>query len=87
MMADQLEGDLLMIQGPTSASLAYDNKKKTGREKFLEEMDQVIPWEELLKIIRKHYAKKGNGRQPMHLERMLRIYYIRENSRHRCPAV
>jgi hypothetical protein len=28
------------------ASLAYDNKKKkTRREKFLDEMDKVIPWE------------------------------------------
>ncbi len=35
------------------ASLAYENKKKkTRREKFLEEMDQVIPWGELLQIIR-----------------------------------
>jgi len=68
-----------MIQGPTFASLAYDNKKKqTRREKFLEEMDRVIPWEELLKIIRKHYPKKGNGRQPMPLERMLRIYFMQQ---------
>jgi len=68
-----------MIQGPTFASLAYDNKKKqTRREKFLEEMDRVIPWEELLKIVRKHYPKKGNGRQPMPLERMLRIYFMQQ---------
>jgi len=61
------------------ASLVYDNKKKkTRREKFLEEMDQVIPWEGLLKITRKHYPKKGNGRQPMPLERMLRIYFLQQ---------
>jgi len=37
------------------ASLAYDNKKKkTRREKFLEEMDQVIPWEELLTAVKKY---------------------------------
>jgi len=34
------------------ASLAYDNKKKkTRREKFLQEMDEVIPWKDLLQII------------------------------------
>ncbi|MBT4511743.1 MAG: hypothetical protein HOC20_06000, partial [Chloroflexi bacterium] len=45
-----------MINGPSFASLAYDNKKKrTRREKFLTEMDQVIPWADLLKITRKHY--------------------------------
>ena len=63
----------------TFASLAYDSKKKrTRREKFLEEMDRVIPWDELLKIVRKRYPKKGNGRQPMPVERMLRIYFLQQ---------
>jgi IS5 family transposase len=61
------------------ASLAYENKKKkTRREKFLEEMDQVIPWKELLPEIQKHYPKAGNGRQPLPLERMLRIYFMQQ---------
>ena len=61
------------------ASLAYENKKKkTRREKFLEEMEQAIPWGELLDIVRKHYPKAGNGRQPMPLERMLRIYFMQQ---------
>jgi len=68
-----------MNNSPTFASLAYDNKKKkTRRERFLAEMDQVIPWAELLKIARKRYPKKGNGRQPMPLERMLRIYFMQQ---------
>ena len=59
------------------ASLAYENKKKrTRREKFLQEMDQVIPWEELLQIIKQYYPRAGNGRQPMPLGRMLRIYFM-----------
>ena len=61
------------------ASLAYENKKKkTRREKFLEEMNQVIPWSELVEVIRNHYPKAGNGRQPMPLERMLRIYFMQQ---------
>src|SRR4030065_674118 len=61
------------------ASLAYENKKKqTRREKFLEEMDKVIPWAELLRLIKGHYPKAGNGRQPMPLERMLRIYFMQQ---------
>ena len=68
-----------MEKSVSFASLAYDNKKKkTRREKFLEEMDRVIPWGELLKITRKRYPKKGNGRQPMPLERMLRIYFLQQ---------
>ncbi len=63
----------------TFASLAYDSKKKTTRrERFLGEMDSVIPWEELLKIVRRKYPKKGNGRQPMPVERMLRIYFLQQ---------
>lgn len=63
----------------TFASLAYDSKKKkTRREKFLEEMDRVLPWERLLKIVRHNYPKKGNGRQPMPVERMLRIYFMQQ---------
>ena len=68
-----------MMNRPTFASLAYENKKKrTRREKFLEEMDRVIPWDELLKIVRHRYPKKGNGRQPMPVERMLRIYFLQQ---------
>ena len=61
------------------ATLAYDNKKKkTRREKFLEEMERIVPWGELVKVIKKHYPKAGNGRQPMPLERMLRIYFMQQ---------
>lgn len=67
------------MNGPSFASLAYDTKKKkTKREKFLEEMDRVIPWVDLLKIVRHRYPKKGNGRQPMPVERMLRIYFLQQ---------
>jgi IS5 family transposase len=63
----------------TFASLAYDNKKKkTRRENFLQEMDKVIPWKDLLQIIERYYPKAGNGRQPMPLERMLRIYFMQQ---------
>ncbi len=63
----------------TFASLVYENKKKlTRREKFLKEMDKVIPWEELLHIIKRYYPKAGNGRQPMPLQRMLRIYFMQQ---------
>ena len=68
-----------MVLQPTFASLAYDTKrKKTRREKFLGEMDEVMPWEELMKLVGEHYPKAGNGRQPMPLERMLRIYFLQQ---------
>jgi len=61
------------------ASLVYSHKKKkTRREQFLEEMDRVIPWEGMLKAISPHYPKAGNGRHPMELEMMLRIYFLQQ---------
>src|ERR1700691_4153747 len=61
----------------TFASAAWDRKGKvTRRERFLTEMDAVIPWARLLKLIEPHYPKAGNGTQPMPLERMLRIYFM-----------
>lgn len=63
----------------TFAGLAYENKKKkTRREQFLEEMNQVIPWKEIVQIIEPHYPKAGNGRQPMPLIRMLKIYFMQQ---------
>src|SRR6201998_4980830 len=49
--------------------------KKTRREKFLEEMDRIMPWSELEALIEPHYPKEGNGRAPVGLSIMLRIYF------------
>lgn len=63
----------------TFASLAFDAKKKlTRRERFLREMDQVVPWARLVKLIEPHYPRAGNGRAPMPLETMLRIYFLQQ---------
>jgi transposase, IS5 family len=42
----------------------------TRRERFLAEMDAVIPWQRLMALIEPHYPKAGNGRQPLGLEMM-----------------
>jgi IS5 family transposase len=61
------------------ASATYDNKKiMTKRERFLTEMDTVIPWPRLLKLIEPYYPKKGKGRPPMPMESMLRIYFLQQ---------
>ena len=61
----------------TFAGLAWENKgKKTRREQFLAEMDAIIPWKQLVRLIEPHYPKAGNGRPPLGLEKMLRIYFL-----------
>ena len=63
----------------TFASMAWSAKGKvTRRERFLAEMDAVIPWARLLRLIEPHYPKAGNGRQPLGLEKMLRIYFLQQ---------
>ncbi len=55
-------------------------KKQTRREKFLAEMDAVVPWARLLTLIAPHYPKVGpkGGRPPMPLETMLRVYFLQQ---------
>jgi IS5 family transposase len=52
--------------------------KKTKRALFLEEMEQVVPWSRLCGLIEPHYPKAGNGRPPVGVERMLRIYFLQQ---------
>ena len=39
-------------------------------------MDRVVAWEQLCALIAPFYPKAGNGRPPVGLERMLRIYFL-----------
>ena len=41
-------------------------------------MDAVIPWARLIALIEQHYPKAGQGRQPLGLEKMLRIYFLQQ---------
>lgn len=52
--------------------------RKTRREQFLEEMERVVPWTELEALIRPHYPKGGNGRPPLGLSVMLRVYFLQQ---------
>jgi hypothetical protein len=61
-----------MKQG-SSASLSFDAKKKpTRREKFLGEMDKVVPWEALLALIELSYPTSGRRGPAVRLERNVR---------------
>ena len=56
----------------TFASAAWDRKGKvTRRERFLAEMDAVIPWSRPLALIEPHYPKAGNGTQPKSIANVL----------------
>lgn len=68
-----------MEKQQTFASAAWSQKGKvTRRERFLAEMDAVIPWSRLVGLIEPHYPSSGKGRPPHELERMLRIYFLQQ---------
>jgi IS5 family transposase len=55
-------------------------KKRTKREKFLAEMEAVVPWQALIDLIEPHYPKtsKKGGRPPYLLATMLRIHLLQQ---------
>ena len=61
--------------------------KKTRRAIFLEEMEQVVRWRELCALVEPIYPKPGNGRPPVGVERMLRIYFLQPSFNRSDPTV
>jgi IS5 family transposase len=55
-------------------------KKRTRRERFLAEMEAVVPWKALIDLIEPHYPKTSNkgGRPPYPLETMLRDHLMQQ---------
>ena len=62
---------------PSFTDVEYDQRRRvTKRQEFLDQMDQVIPWEAWLELIRPFYYNKKRGRRPVGLETMLRMYLL-----------
>src|SRR6202049_2185295 len=53
-------------------------KKQTRRDRFLAEMEEVVPWARLVDRLWPFYPKGERGRPPVGLERMLRIYFLQQ---------
>lgn len=62
-------------------------RKQTRREKFLREMEQVVPWKTLLALIEPAYPKAGNGRRPYPMGTMLRIHLMQNWFGYSDPAM
>jgi IS5 family transposase len=52
--------------------------RKGKRDLFLDQMEQVVRWPELLALVEPHYPKAGNGSQPVGLPIMLRTYFLQQ---------
>ncbi len=51
-------------------------RKPTRREAFLDEMNRLVPWAELCSVVEPYDPKRGSGRPPIALERMVRIHFV-----------
>jgi transposase, IS5 family len=72
----------------TLATAGFERYSKTTRRAvFLAEMERVVPWPALCGLIEPVYPKPGNGRPPIGVERMLRIYFLQQWFNLSDPAV
>src|ERR687890_1198533 len=68
-----------MPQQVSFSQAEYAGKKKqTRRDRFLAEMEAVVPWARLLERLRPLYPKGERGRPLIGLERMLRIHFLQQ---------
>ena len=64
-----------MKQQTSFADLEYSARRKpTRQEKFLSDLDRLVPWSQLVALIEPHYYRGERGRPPVGLETMLRMY-------------
>ena len=63
---------------PTFTQVGFDRyRKPTRKEKFLQKMEAVIPWEELVAEIEPYYSKNQRpGRPAWPLKKMLKLYFL-----------
>jgi IS5 family transposase len=67
------------IQQTLASQTSFEKHgRKSKRELFLDHMEQVVPWSELLALVEPHYPKAGNGRQPVGVAIMLRTYFLQQ---------
>jgi IS5 family transposase len=66
-----------MKQMTLAAARGFEkHNRATRKAEFLARMEGLMPWAEFCALIEPHYPKAGNGRPPIGLERMLRMYCL-----------
>jgi IS5 family transposase len=77
------------MRQPTLSDNGFEKfRKKTRKEQFLDEMEVIIPWQDLTSAIEPFYPQpEGAGRRPVGIERMLRIHFLQHWFNLSDPAV
>ena len=62
--------------------------RATRKDRFLAQMEELIPWRELCAAIEPHYPRpRGAGRRPVGVEWMLRIHFMQHGFNRSDPAL
>ena len=61
-----------------SSFLALAHNKTLRCERFLLEMDHIVPWKALIRKIEPYYEEKKTGRKRKELKLMLKIYFLQQ---------
>jgi len=77
------------MEQQTFAEVSFEqDRKPTRRERFLDEMNRIVPWAELVAVIEPVYPKaEGPGRPPVGVERMRRLHCLQQWFNLSDPAV
>lgn len=77
------------MEHPTFADVSFEQyRKSTRRERFLDEMNRVVPWTDLVAAITPVYPKaEGPGRSPVGVDRMLLLHCLQQWFNLSDPAV
>lgn len=67
-----------MSQRTFADALCYGNQKVTRKQRFLDEMNRIVPWSDLVSLIQPVYPKVpvAQGTRPVGCERMLRMLFL-----------
>src|SRR3989344_7587161 len=68
----------LFTMSPQASFLSIAHQKKLRCERFLSEMDRIIPWQEMLDAVRPHYYDNAIGRPAKDMGLMLKIYCLQQ---------
>ncbi len=70
----------MVNEQPSFTDLEYGNRRRVSRrERFLDQMDQMVPWDRWVAVIAPHYYQERagkRGRKPVPLGTMLRMYLL-----------
>ncbi|WP_143780695.1 transposase, partial [Ornithinimicrobium sp. CNJ-824] len=70
----------MVDEQPSFTDIEYGNRRRVSRrEKFLDMMDQTVPWDRWVAVIEPHYYQDRagkRGRKPVPIETMLRMYLL-----------